>query len=572
MNTNLREKEHKDVGEDVYDYYESLTERVIGGEFQNVSFLSFDSSEPPCPIGPGQFTRLKLTDSSCQITSFENSFIQLEISATYNIRHISTTAEGSDNFFTRIESDYRSVAGNIGIQLLDVPFFYVGFKSGLQCIDHYRFYNSFHAGPLCEQSQAIYESALTYMTKAQEEIEGKIARYAVEDEINNCKEDIPGFYITLRDLYNARDTNTIQKTFTVNIPYDDLAPLQFFKNYPNVICGDLQIEFKINNNKNMVIFPLDFETAVKKYMRDNTAVRDYNEEHDRDGGVTLLYASLQHKLKQCFTNLGDTCRTYYYYPCFDSFNNLSTAKQDSIFNFIPEIWELTCTCGPLTLKSAKSFINCYNIPHESHEKLRNLLTSTKIYIPAQRIDQYTFSQLPTVSSMNCNTTQSFVNCSSLAFTWPRTPNELTCSVNPRMTSIQLQVDNKTYPDKPFDTRSFEHSNYILTNLMFDDFFKPNKGLERSLSKRIETEDNTNYTFVVSLERLDSSPFVFEGLTKDNCYITLNGTFDQNSPYSTLNTRQNPIMFVCQDTLWELSAGDLNYYYNDRTIIPRITNN
>ena len=571
MNTNLREKEHKDIGEDVYDYYESLTERVTGGEFQNVSFLSFDSSEPPCPIGPGQFTRLKLTDSSCQITSFENSFIQLEISGSFNFRNITVWEEG--NIFAKIEQEYRTLGKAIGIELLNVPFFFVGFKSGLQCIDHYRFYNSFHAGPLCEQSQAIYESALTYMTKAQEEIEGKIARYAVENELNECKEDIPGFYVTLRDLYEAKDTGTIQKTFTINIPYDDFAPLQFFKNYPNVICGDLQLEFKINNNKNMVIFPLDFETAVKKYMRDKSAIRDLIQDGTSHGvASTLSYASLSHKLKQCFTNLGDKCRTYYYFPNFNAFQDPGEGKQKTIYGFIPKIWELTCTCGPLTLKSAKSFINCYNVPHETHEKLRNLLTNTKIYIPGQRIDQYTFSQLPTVSSMNCNTTQSFVNCSSLAFTWPRTPNELTCSVNPRMSSIQLQIDNKTYPDKPFDTRSFEHSNYILTNLMFDDFFKPNKGLERALSKRIETEDNTNYAFVVSLERLDSSPFVFEGLTKDNCYITLNGTFDSQSPYSTLNTRQNPIMFVCQDTLWELSAGDINYYYNDRSIIPRITNN
>ena len=565
MNTNLREKEHKDVGEDVYDYYESLTERVTGGEFQNVSFLSFDSSEPPCPIGPGQFTRLKLTDSSCQITSFENSFIQLEISGTFTFSHVS----GPD--FSTITSYFSNeFFGEFGEELKKIPVFYVGFKSGLQCIDHYRFYNSFHAGPLCEQSQAIYESAITYMTKAQEEIEGKIARYAVEDELNNCKEDIPGFYVTLKDLEGKSSeshSKTFTKTFTVNIPYDDFAPLQFFKNYPNVICGDLQIEFKINNNKNMVIYPIDFETAFKKIFRDKKPMRELVKQPP--GPYCSYYSSsLSQKLSQYFVNLGDKCRTYYHRP----FKEESSQSPEGFITSEPEEWIISCASGPLTLKTAKSFINCYNVPHETHEKLRNLLTNTKIYIPGQRIDQYTFSQLPTVSSMNCNTTQSFVNCSSLAFTWPRSPNELTCSVNPRMTSIQLQIDNKTYPDKPFDTRSFEHSNYILTNLMFDDFFKPNKGLERALSKRLETEDNTNYAFVVSLERLDSSPFVFEGLTKDNCYITLNGTFDPQSPYSTLNTRQNPIMFVCQDTLWELSAGDINYYYNDRSIIPSITNN
>lgn len=563
MNTNLREKEHKDVGEDVYDYYESLTERVTGGEFQNVSFLSFDSSEPPCPIGPGQFTRLKLTDSSCQITSFENSFIQLEIELTMNFTYNDFPIALPD-----IYEKLTTVFGDVGEQLWDTPLFFIGFKSGLQCIDHYRFYNSFHAGPLCEQSQAIYESALTYMTKAQEEIEGKIARYAVEDELNNLKEDIPGFYVSLKDLKETWGTK-LKKTFTINIPYDDFAPLQFFKNYPNVICGDLQMEFKINNNKNMVIFPLDYETAVKKRLRGTQSVESFIK--TSSSSAALSFAAFQHKLKQCFVNLGDNIDTYYYEPTSKDIT-VQSEKVETIFSFVPKPMRVRVNSGPLTLKSAKSFINCYNVPHETHEKLRNLLSNTKIYIPGQRIDQYTFSQLPTVSSMNCNTTQSFVNCSSLAFTWPRTHNELTCSVNPRMTSIQLQIDNKTYPDKPFDTRSFEHSNYILTNLMFDDFFKPNKGLERALSKRLETEDNTNYAFVVSLERLDSSPFVFEGLTKDNCYITLNGTFDSESPYSTSESRQNPIMFVCQDTLWELSAGDINYYYNDRSIIPRITNN
>ena len=562
MNTNLREKEHKDIGEDVYDYYESLTERVIGGEFQNVSFLSFDSSEPPCPIGPGQFTRLKLTDSSCQITSFENSFIQLEITGTFDFT-FSCTINLPETYNKLI-----SVFSDLGEEIWKIPIFFIGFKSGLQCIDHYRFYNSFHAGPLCEQSQAIYESALTYMTKAQEEIEGKIARYAVEDELNNCKEDIPGFYISLKDLKDNWNT-PLTKTFTVNIPYDDFAPLQFFKNYPNAICGDLQLEFKINNNKNMVIFPLDFETAARKILRGTNYMQSFI--NTNSSSAALAYAAFQHKLKQCFVNLGDYAETYYYEPTSKDIT-VESSKVETIFSFIPKYLKMKINSGPLILKTAKSFINCYNVPHETHEKLRNLLSNTKIYIPGQRIDQYTFSQLPTVSSMNCNTTQSFVNCSSLAFTWPRSPNELTCSVNPRMTSIQLQIDNKTYPDKPFDTRSFEHSNYILTNLMFDDFFKPNKGLERALSKRLETEDNTNYAFVVSLERLDSSPFVFEGLTKDNCYITLNGTFDSQSPYSTLETRQNPIMFVCQDTLWELSAGDINYYYNDKNIIPSISNN
>ena len=555
MNTNLREREHRSIGEDVYEYYQSLTDKVTGGEFQNVSFLSFDSSEPPCPVGPGQFTRLKLTDSSCQITSFENSFIQLEIKTTLNIRC------GAPDALTEIE---RTVSEKFKNFLKDIPVVFVGFKSGIHAIDHYRFYNSFHAGPLCEQSQSIYENALMFMTKSQEEITNKIQKYAIPDELDEGKMDVPGVFLTYNELCTLK---TKEVTFKVNIPYHDFAPLQFFKNYPNSICGDLQLEFKINNNKNMVFYPLNVSTMIKRKLKRNPQISDlfgdmatYNKTVTQ---ITNFFARSEYDGQKMFTNCGDEFE----------FLNLPSASAGLIENVEYLGTPVGITPGTLTLQTAKSFINCYNIPHDRHEQLRDLLSSTKIYIPGQRIDQYTFSQTPTISSMNCNTTQSLVNCSALAFIWPRSPNELTCSVNPCMSSIQLQIDNKTYPDKPFSTTSPEHASYILSNLMFDDFFSPNKSLEKSLSTQKEYDDNTNYVFIVSLERLDSSPFVFEGLTKDNCYITLNGTFDQSiTPYSKLSSRQNPIMFVCQDTIWELSAGDINYYYNDKNIIPSISNN
>lgn len=560
MNTNIRERQHKDIGEDVYEYYQFLTDKVTGGEFQNVSFLSFDSSEPPCPIGPGQFTRLKLTDGSCQITSFQNSFIQLEIRTElkWDFEY--------KNMFSDILAAMGGVEGPKMVSLLTyMPILYVGFKSGLHAIDHYRFYNSLHPGPLCEQSQAIYESALTYMTKSEEEITNKLNRYAVPDELDEGKEDVPGVFLTFGDLISA---NAKPVTFTVNIPYDDFAPLQFFKNYPNSICGDLQLEFKINNNKNFVCYPLNFKQMLIKQIKKTGTFSTINDLFTNSfttertaTQLSVLFNSFDFDNERHMTNCGDQ-NGVEAITIADSTGPLMALYQSHV----------TVSASSLYLISAKSFINCYNIPHERHEQLRDLLSSNKIYIPAQRIDQYTFSQTPTISSMNCNTTQSLVNCSALAFTWPRSPNELTCSINPYMSSIQLQIDNKTYPDKPFSTYSIEHANYILSNLVFDDFFSPNKSLEKSLTTKKEYEENTNYTFIVSLERLDSSPFVFEGLTKDNCYITLNGTFDSSyQPYSSLSSKQNPIMFVCQDTLWELSTGDINYYYNDRSIIPRISN-
>ena len=187
--------------------------------------------------------------------------------------------------------------------------------------------------------------------------------------------------------------------------------------------------------------------------------------------------------------------------------------------------------------------------------------------------------------MSCNTTQSLVNCSSIAFTFPRTANELTCSFNPRCSSIQLQIDNKTYPDKPFSTYDFDFSNYILHNLMYDDLFRPNHALMRALIETSFHLDDSNFIFVVATERLDSDPYVFDGITKDNCFITLLGNFNPKNlvvpgletntdleSYSKCPNRQPPIMFICQDTLWELSSEGVNYYYNNKNIIQSITNN
>lgn len=314
MNTNLREREHRSIGEDVYEYFQSLTDKVTGGEFQNVSFLSFDSSEPPCPVGPGQFTRLKLTDSSCQITSFENSFIQLEIKTTLNIRCGNSSA--LSNLTTSVTDKFMRL-------VKDVPVIFIGFKSGIHAIDHYRFYNSFHAGPLCEQSQAIYENALMYMTKAQEEITNKIQKYAIPDELDQGKMDIPGVFLTYEELCTLRSKEV---TFKVNIPYDDFAPLQYFKNYPNSICGDLQLEFKINNNKNMVFYPLDFATMLKRKIKQNPQLNDLFSNMDAYNKtitqITNFFARADYDGDKMFSNCGDEI----------TFKNLPTTEPGLIEN------------------------------------------------------------------------------------------------------------------------------------------------------------------------------------------------------------------------------------------------
>lgn len=548
MNTHLREVQRETIDGDVYQYFESLVDKIISnGEASDTKFLSFDSSEPPCPIGPNQFTRLKLTDGSCNLTSFTSSFIKLKIKTSVTPYITVRRGDVSPSRF----SEY----------LWKCPAIYVGFKSGLHAIDHYRFYCDKGRGYICEQSQAIYESAVTYFTKAQEELEGEKGCYAIEELIEKLSPDVPGTYLTF-DQLERNYGKSIDIEFEVIIKYDDFAPLQFFKSYPNGVSGNLQLEFKINNNKNMVTYPIPMSTIVE-FMKKTGELPDclFSGLVEEDKWVqTLLLAT-----NNCrFSNLGDKC------SCI----MLNQSPGSQPFPVIIDSEDGKVNGSQLYLMEAKSYINGYNIKDSKVNQIRDLLSTKKIYIPGQRIDQYSFSQTPTNTNMSCNTTQTLVNCSSIAFLFPCSINQLTCSKNPMCTSIQLQIDNKTYPDKPFSTYDLSHGNFILNNLMFDDLFRPNNSLLNSLKNdEYNYKDNTSYVFTVSTERLDSDPYVFDGITKDNCFITLMGTFDPyKSEYSKSSTKQPPIMLLCQDTLWELSSEGVNYYFNDKNIIQSITNN
>ena len=560
MNTNLREVQHDTIDGDVYQYFESLVDRIVSsGEASDTKFLSFDSSEPPCPVGPGQFTKLKLTDGSCKLTSFTSSFIKLRIKTSITISGL----------------DWSGYDAILESTLINTPALFIGFKSGIHAIDHYRFYCDKGAGYVCEQSQAVHESAVTFFAKSQEEIEGDSGCYSTSEDIRGFNKNVCGQYITWGEL-KKNSTGNIPIEFDVIIKYDDFAPLQFFKTYPNGVCGNLQLEFKVNNFKNLVITQVPIETSLRVAFsqRQDMIPNIMTTEHGQD---VVNFISNPVNFSSQFQNIGNGTKFYFMIPMY------ATDITPHFYTY--HRCHCTISTGQFDLLSAKSYVNGYNVKDDKINQIRELLSTKKIYIPGQRIDQYSFSQLPTESNMSCNTTQSLVNCSSIAFTFPRTPNELTCSFNPRCSSIQLQIDNKTYPDKPFSTYDFEFSNYILHNLMYDDLFRPNHALIRALIDTNFHLDDSNFIFVAATERLDSDPFVFDGITKDNCFITLLGTFNPKNlivpgletnidleSYSKCPNRQPPIMFICQDTLWELSSEGVNYYYNNKNIIQSITNN
>ena len=121
------------------------------------------------------------------------------------------------------------------------------------------------------------------------------------------------------------------------------------------------------------------------------------------------------------------------------------------------------TCSYGQFKWLRAFIYGFNIKDSLLRKLEKKYKKQPLVIPAQYCDFMAFGQQPQSTGLKCNCTYGLTNCSSLMFLFPRTPNELTCSENPHMDNIQVQVDSKPYPDKPMTSLEPAHTMYNLTN-------------------------------------------------------------------------------------------------------------
>ena len=245
-----------------------------------------------------------------------------------------------------------------------------------------------------------------------------------------------------------------------------------------------------------------------------------------------------------------------------------------------------------SLRYCRTNINGFNIKESVINTLLDKYDKDPLLIPSQYVDYQAFSQKPLSNGVKCNTTYAMTNVSALMFLFPRTSNELTCSRNPLFASLQMQIDNKPYPDKPFSSVEHAHTIYNITNAGLDGLFSPNEEFAYSLtfnelgidnndtsSVYCCEKDNTSYCFLCSTERLSGYGTFCDGITKENAHITLTGTllpFSSIHPYlkdiiTNASNDRSPVMLVCQDCFWKCTVrGGCEYICNNRHFVEEIT--
>ena len=565
--------------------------------------LSIDAYDPPCPVAKGMYTKLKLTDESINIVNIDKSSITAVVRINVACDTTLTSAAFTAHLIDSGTPTATCSAANTYINQLRTKQnkIFVGFKSAIHVLDAYRIYSN-GKKTLCEQTEALFENAACRMIKCQEELDEKPGIYTTWRHAYMYEEQVCGTYIPILDLLTG--VQTVE--FELTIPIDEFLPFQAMTLFPSCIFGNLQIELKMAIQNNFVCCQTStYETSVELLR----ALASSTNVGETQSPIYRIYSELAKAtdmaIKKSFTQCGDTfdiavllqsnsivmpdnTTTYSSIESHCTEQALTESFYVKTFPFTIEI-----TAGQLM--SCRTNLNGFNIRDDVIDKLYNKFSEEPLIIPSQFIDYQAFSQPPMSFGLKCNTTYNLTNCSSILFLFPRTNHEVTCSRNPFLGSIQVQIDNKPYPDKPFSTHEAAHTIYNLTNIGFDSVFSTSEEYSYSLTwdelaKPIvlgsgtlaekESEDNTSYCFVCSTERLSGFGTFCDGLNKDNAHITLTGTLAslptgiQYHPYyqpnGTINNRP-PIMLICQDCFWKCTPeGGMEFIINDKNFYNQIT--
>lgn len=521
-----------------FETFDGILEKNSG--IHDCKCLTNDAYDPPAPLPKGQFTKIKLTDDAIHITNIDKSFISARVWFELKMD---------------FENDAKMYLDTDINQQVDTLMLFVGFKSAIHNFDAYRIYSN-GKKTACEQTEALYENSVTYFLKPQQEVCCRPNTYSPWENVAQVSRNVCGVYIPLRDyIVSAAEsggavnvgapTHKIAFTknpiieFDINIPFDDFLPFSGMTMFPNSLFGNLMMEIKQTIQNNLVYCQVPFDAAYRSL--------------STGGTWTPVIVG---QVDPCFTQINDSLEF--------RFPNVTTTG--GVTTKLLKTCKLTVTCLNGGMLSCRTNINGFNIKQAVIDSLLDAYAEKELIIPAQIVDYQAFSQTVQPGGLKCNTTYSLTNITNVILTFPRTGNQITVSKNPNFGTIQLQIEGKPYPDKPFSTHETAHTEFNLVNANLDSIWAPSRALAYSLTgpdyddkherSRI-SEDDGSYCLNCSTERLCGAGAFCDGLTKMSAHISLTATnldTSKSNPYlypdGTNRNDVAPLMMLVQDAFWK----------------------
>ena len=492
---------------DVEKYFNQITNIIEENSgVHDFKMISHDCSNTAAPFRSNAFTEFKLTDTAMDIVDISKGFITMKVSMD-----VLFLLEGSE------QSALKTIP----------PVFFIGFKSAAHIIE---IYNVFINGVMtnCKQNKSKHEQVITYNSKARSEKIARPGMYSPHENVQEMSECVCGAYLNPPAIENINRTTTI--TFDIVIQVDDLLPFSAFQYFPRYLCGDFVLQLSASITQNMVFCLVDHTTAIQN-------ANDMEFGPNKVAEINKYFPkkqSFDHRFHQC----GD------YVMTMDPYSDAEG-----------KLCKLTIIPSNLIVHNAKSYVHGFNIKSEAKQNIANMFSDKNLVIPAQWVDHYTFSQLPSTTNIRTNLHVSMFNACQIIMTFPNSGNQLTVSRNPHLEAIQCQVSDRIVPDKFFSTLDKAHAEMILESLNLDSLFEPAKELVESLTKdrgfcnswSLKIRDDSDYMLVINLERYGNGCFC-DGITDINVPVNFQANY--------INSTRNPHYY---DMTGELHAHNINLF-------------
>ena len=492
--------------------------------------LASDAYDVALPLTTNtQETTIKLTHNDHMISQINDSFMQ--ITQTVTIQIPSLTA-------------YHNTADDV----TNTPYLFIGYKGSNQIFRQMKILldGKESTGYMSQECQR--EGFAFSTLKPANEKRGKRGIHTTYDSVINMLPDVCGVYVPLTDFKNSNKSTTI--TIKALVPLSDLLPLQAFSIYPPNICGNLSA--KVQFNPNSLVWCMVPPKAVLDYHNflNNTALTLDTEYDDIKG----------------------------YYHFFHQIND-----PGYIVDFSATDTHVRATVTPIvTAFSVTQFRTQhmgFGVTQETYNEIINLFRNNPVIIPAQQLQYYAYTA-PEVSGLNASIQFAFENVETLTLAFPRTSNQVTVFTNPCVRNLQLNINDKLYPPTAVSTITDIDPEFLVYQLNASDLdgcIEPTQSYIQSLVMPQHSAagvrypntsyDNTDFLCNFSLERSQGGN-VFDGFTtKDNVNVKLmfspvytgnNDTYFIPDPTNTALHPPGVQVWLCRDTFWVLSAGDVKY--------------
>jgi hypothetical protein len=416
--------------------------------------------------------------------------------------------------------------------------------------------------------------------------ENKANSFTLWEDAHTHNPSICGQYLSMWDLYQAQltGTNSIHVAFPVIIGFDDLLPFQNFGDFPCCVLGDFKLVIRVSPDA-LVWCSVDPSESIKQMSKVFPFAQEANGDrynYERFAQV-ISTTNQQHNYDHRFTQVNSEGRAAS--NCVSDFTAFDVNPTFATYVGV----DILLKPRNITTYSAQSIITGYKLAPSYIQHIYNVYQNEPFVIPAELIYSDNMGAYPSGSGIDATKQFKFTHVKEICVLFPRYVSDYTVQFNPCLEKLTVSMFNHDYPDKETNTTSARFLRSQLEAMGLDTILQCTESLEQSYTsppsyllptRDRSVYDNTDFVFVIPVERESANAFFFDGLDSgpNTENVTISGKFitdDKNNKIDTYaflhrnNTPLNeapgnrtpPILCLVTDTFWLFSSrngGSVEY--------------